>query len=179
MMDVRLLHPDHIEFPEAAMAWANSDFYPIGAVKGEGGEWFPLAIDRTRQPHAIVNGQPHALPPEEAGPALFNALEETCERLWGQNWNAAIVELFGINRRTAQRQRVATNLLPPKILMTIAYIASADDGPELARALVSYSRYKKWADGDAEVARKYWNNVADIYEEEFEEQMGTTNVPKV
>lgn len=147
-MDVQLLHPESIFFPTVEIDWAQAEVFPIGVVKlTKRGELLPLAIaqlGRLRALVAFVDGKPVELDLAEAGPAFYAALDRQCEVAWGHSWNAALGEIFSLNRRTLQRDRVERYLLPPRVCMTLSYIFSADDSAQLAELLIAVSRYHAW-----------------------------------
>lgn len=165
------MHQDAFTFPQHRTDWAEMGVSPIGIVKDGEGDWFALAIDGKRQPFIVDEDGAHALDKEVAGPAIYQALDETCEALWGHSWNSAIGEIFRINRRTTQRDRVSKYLLPPRILQIIAYVATSDDREELAGALVAIARYAARSKSKAETL-SYWQNVADVFYGDNDEQMG-------
>lgn len=159
-----MLHHDHPSYPSEDLPGLAPGLTPVGVVRlDDDGPWLPLVIDDVRVLHAIVDGEPVALDKEESGAALYEALNVTCQRLWGHSWNSAVGEVFRMNRRTTQRDRVTRNLLPPRVLQKISYVASADDTTEMANGLIAAARYWARFKGDEAVTRRYWQNVMDVF----------------
>ncbi len=166
------MHQDNFAFPDGDRDWHRMGLKPIGIVrKGKEDEWLPLAVDDRRIAFTVDGDEVTPLDKELAGPAIFQALEETCERLWGHSWNSSVGEIFSLNRRTIQRDRVSKGLLPPRILQMIAYVSSADDGEELAEALIAVSRYAAKFK-DKEIVRRYMQNAIDVFYGDFDREIG-------
>jgi hypothetical protein len=159
---VQIIHKDAFAFNGADLDWGKLELAPIGMVQDEEGAWFPLALDAKRQPFLVDAEGPHPLDREKAGTSIYRALDETCERLWGHSWNSSVGEIFHLNRRTTQRDRVSRYLLPPPVLQVLAYVASADDSQELAGALLALARYAAKTKSKEE-AMRYWMNAAKVF----------------
>lgn len=178
MMEVKIMHQDAFTYPGGDRDWAAIGLTPIGVVNPGDGGWFALALDERRQP-VLVDGEGVApLDMSDVGPAVYRALEAACERLWGNSWNSSVGEIFSLNRRTTQRDRVSKNLLPTRVLQMIAYVASADDGKELAETLIAVSRYAKRFKDKATV-RRYMNNAIDVYYGDFDREIGVEPTTKL
>lgn len=166
-MNVDLLHPDSNSYPRTGIEdLPDTGWILIGVVQ-MGEEYFPLAVKeagRNRLAGYFRDGEIVELELTEVGPAIYDAIDEACAKLWGHSWNAALGELFGLNRRTLQRDRVSRYLLPAKILATISYIASADDGEELAKALLAISAYHAKFE-NPEIVTDYIRNAIEIFYE--------------
>lgn len=148
LMEFEICHPYSREFPEGDYSWSELGLYPIGRIRDEAsGRWLPLALDQRRTPFAIVGtDQPIAVHAGLFGPAFAEALAKLGRNLWGHEWNSSIGELFGINPRTTQRDRVTSNLLPPKLIMTIAFIASRENPRGLAEIVRAVARMRAHSD---------------------------------
>jgi len=158
-----MMHHDYVAFPETSVDFAALGLSPVGVVREDDGPWHPLAIDAQRNAYAVVAGEAVALDPAQAGPAIYAALDETCERLWGNSWNSAVGEIFRVNRRTTQRDRVSRNLLPPAVLQAIAFVACSDEAPNFAEALLAMARLSAKFGNEEGLVRRQWNAVADVY----------------
>jgi len=146
-MDLQLLHPDRVEYPAAPdPALQKAGYTYIGVVQLDGSdEWVPLAIverGRVRELAAIDGNKIVTLDLEVAGPVFYDALDAACEELWQHNWNSMLGSLFGLNRRTLQRDRVSRYLLPARVVETLVYILSADDAAELSLLLQAIAAYE-------------------------------------
>lgn len=159
---VQIMHKDAFAFSGTDLDWEELGLAPIGMVQDEEEDWFPLAIDAKRQPFLVDTDGPHPLDKEKAGTSIYRALDETCERLWGHSWNSSVGEIFRLNRRTTQRDRVSRYLLPPPVLQVVAYVASADDSQELAGALLAFARYAAKTKSKEEAVR-YWMHAAKVF----------------
>lgn len=177
-MNIDFIHPHSSDFPGNAdgTVWETAEMYPIGVVQLEkDGEWVPLAqakVGRNRLLFAIINGEAQPLDMEVAGQAFYEALSETCTRLWGYSWNAAIGDIFGFNRRTLQRDRLVKFMLPPRVLMTIAYINSTvADGEPLPDLLRVIGRYKEWrgTQGQQDIVERYLLSGTKLFYEQDED----------
>lgn len=168
------MHPEAFSYPNGGKDVAALGLSAIGVCRDGDGQWVPLALDDGRNPYAVVGGQAVPLDADVLGPAIYQALDEACERLWGNSWNSSVGEVFRVNRRTTQRDRVSRNLLPPRILQVISYIASADDGQELAAAMLALARYDRKLKGNKEIARRYWMNAFDLYYGDADHEVGVS-----
>lgn len=168
-----MMHPDYVAFPETAADFRALGLSPVGVVREDDGPWHPLAIDGQRNAYAVVAGEAVPLPPEQAGPAIYAALDGTCERLWGNSWNSAVGEIFRMNRRTTQRDRVSRNLLPPAVLQAISYVACADEAPEFADALLALARLAAKFGNEEGLVRRQWSAVADVYFGDASPELGS------
>lgn len=167
-MEVKILHSGSTDFPDGDRDWEKMGLTPIGIVRqGNDDQWLALAVDNGRTAYTLDRDWPAPLDKHIAGPAIFQALEEACERLWGHSWNSSVGEIFSLNRRTIQRDRVSKALLPPRILRTIAYVSSADDGKELAEALIAVSRYAGKFN-DKENVSRLMQNAVNVFFEDFD-----------
>lgn len=158
-MKIDIIHPHSVDFPAPVIDWKERNLYPIGSVR-IGRAILPLALTPDRKPVAIQDDVVKPLDIADVGPAFYDALEAVGDRLWGHGWHIALGDLFGVNRRTTQRDRIARFLLPPPVIMMIAYIGSADDGPMLARGLQLLQRLRR--DKGPEYAATMWQFIADL-----------------
>lgn len=157
------MHHDYVAFPDADVDFRALGLSPVGVFREDDGPWQPLAIDGQRNAVAVISGRAVPLTPEQAGPAIYTALDETCERLWGNSWHSAVGEIFRMSRRTTQRDRVSRNLLPPAVLQAIAFVACADEAPQFAEALLAMARLSAKFGNEEGLVRRQWNKVADVY----------------
>lgn len=143
--------------------WMDRDIHPIGVIE-QFDQLSILGIGPKRQLLALIDGQAYPIEAEDAGMALFNALDLAAFWLWGHAWNSALGDIFGINRRTTQRDRVGKNLLPPKVLYLVAHMASRPDGQAMAAALQAVAAFDKTQEYRDEMAvRESWQFVIDAY----------------
>lgn len=166
-MKITLLHPRHARFPKTDFDWAENSIFPIGVLGSVGDTDVVVGIvqeKRNRKLVAVrVDGSVEDLDASEAGPALYEALDQVGNQLWGNSWNSAVGEIFGLNRRTTQRDRVSTNLLPPRLVMCITYIASAPDAFEMAGLLVVIARYAGALEIGRDQVESYVRAALDFY----------------
>lgn len=166
-MKITLLHPRHAAFPKFDFDWDGKRIYPVGILGAPGDTDIAVGIIQAdRQRHAVAvhpDGTVSDLDARDAGEALYDALDRTGNHLWGHTWNSAVGEIFGINRRTTQRDRVSTNLLPPRLLMYIGYIVSAKDAFELAGLLLLLARYENAGGADREKTEGHIRSALDFY----------------
>lgn len=166
-MKITILHPRHARFPKTDFSWSDKQIYPFGVLGSPGDTNVVVGIVQQDRNRSLVGVHPDGtvehLDIQEAGPALYEALDWTGTHLWGNSWNSAVGEIFGINRRTTQRDRVSTNLLPPRLLMSIAYIASAKDAFELAGLLLMISRYANAVEADREQTENYFQTALNFF----------------
>lgn len=166
------MHQDNFAFPDGDRDWEGMGLMPIGIVRrDEDDDWHALALDDRRGAFMVDGDKATPLDREEVGPAIFQAMEDACERLWGHSWNSSIGEIFALNRRTVQRDRVAKALLPPRVLAIIAYVSSADDGEELAEALIAVSRYAAKFK-DKQVVKRYIENAVEVFYGDYDREIG-------
>lgn len=125
---------------------------------GAGGSQFPLFMNDGRQCFTW-NGK-RMMPCGNFGYELWIGVEATCRTLWGEGWQHAVSEIWGINRRTLQRDRVVSNLLPPRILRQVSRIASLPDAKTMAGALFAYAKLAKGDDAEAR-----WRMIPELFEE--------------
>ncbi|NEU13499.1 hypothetical protein G3T14_15360 [Methylobacterium sp. BTF04] len=167
------MHRDHPQFPDGDRDWKALGLVPIGIVRDGEDDWQALAIDGKRRLFSLGAEADEAvlLDREALGPLVYESLDETCHSLWGHSWNSSIGEIFRLNRRTTQRDRVASYLLPPRVLQIIAYVASADDREELAGMLLSIARYAARFPNE-KLVHRYVANALEIFFGDFDEHMG-------
>lgn len=164
--EVAIVHPDGAGFPPDMRDYdfARDGLFPVGIIRQGAGAWLPLVVDETRTLMTMLDGGVEIVVlSAEAREVYFQALLKACERLFGEDWPGALHDILGINRRAVQRGRIATNLLPPRLLTALSYVASADDGEELAAALAALAKYDKRFDGDDERVRRYWSDALDVF----------------
>jgi hypothetical protein len=188
-LDVRihLLLPTAPDFPkilsghppaEFLRDWMGRGIHPIGVISEEGSSEIVLGVAPQRQLVALFDDQSYPVESPDAGKALFRALDAAAFKLWGHSWNSAVGEIFGVNRRTTQRDRVARNLLPPKVLYMIAYLASLDDGPAMASALLSVAGLHNAAAGNEGAVRSAWQFAIDAFYGTNDEGLRVTMAPE-
>lgn len=166
VMEVALAHPDSSGFPEdmSEYDYGRDGFFVVGIIRQGGGPWFPLVVDESRTLMTMLDGGVEiSVLPDEARELYVHALINACERLFGPDWPIALSQLLDINRRAVQRGRIFSNLLPPRFLTVLSYVASADDGEELATAMMAMVKYDKRCEGDEQKARRHWADVADVF----------------
>jgi hypothetical protein len=170
--EIQLIHPQRSGIPpeEEHDDLRKAGYTFVGLVRREASEdWAALAIlerGRDRSLAMVYADQVIDLPLEVAGEAFFYALGEACEALWQHNWNAVLGTLFGLNRRTLQRDRVAQYLLPARVTETLSYILSADDAAELSLLLQAIVAYKKRF-GDRRVVERYVEGGLTLFYDDY------------
>lgn len=101
-----------------------------------------LAFTPDRRPHALTAGaQPEPLDPVEVNLALGAAVAQAGEDIWGSSWAATMPEAFGINRRTAARDRIERDGLHPTLLATLGELRGGTDARAMGRLLLAMGRY--------------------------------------
>lgn len=167
-MRVELTHSSTGTVPvDLIMTLEDGGWTLVGIVEREIDKHFPLAVKedgRTRLIGYLLDGAVKELSAAEIGSAIYEAVDTACSILWGYAWNAALAELFGLNRRTFQRDRVSRYLLPPKVLSTLAYISSAEDGEDLAKTLLAVAGYHRRLADPALVEDHVMNAVRIFYD---------------
>lgn len=108
----------------------------VGYVDGE-----ILAYDPERRPHALAEGGPVALDLTEVNQTLVAAVDEAGLRVWPGGWTHAMPHAFGMNRRTAQRDRIERNGLHPGILRALGDLASDPDAAGIGSVLSALAAY--------------------------------------
>jgi len=144
-MDVILQHmdPEHWPSPEG---WT---------VVGRVGH-LALAYDTERRPFLIGEGEPQPLDRDATNAALAPAVDAAALRLWPGGWTMALAEVFGINRRNLQPERLARGGLPPAVLQALARMSSHDDAEGMGWLMVALARY---ADTHAEQSLHFVDRV--------------------
>jgi hypothetical protein len=153
-------------------AFIDTGYVPFGLVQmAEGEPYHPLAIrdvERGRFLVALIDGEIVELDNEVAFPAVYEAVEEIAEKILGHSWNSGLGELFDLNRRTMQRDRVSRFLLPPNILAALSYIASADYPEELAKLLLAINAYHTRFKDQKIVEERVKNALKVFYDQRME-----------
>lgn len=150
---------------EVQKQWMDRGVHPIGVIE-QFDQMSILGIGPQRQLLALIGEEAYPIESPDAGKALFRALDQAGTWLWGHSWNSSLGSIFRINRRTTQRDRVAKNLLPPKVLYMVAHLASIDDGPAMAFALQAVAELDKSIGQqyrDEMQVRAAWQFAIDVY----------------
>lgn len=129
----------------------------IGAIVADGSQW-PLYMNDARQ--CWYRKDDRMLSVDGFGYELWVGLDVACRTLWGEGWQHAVGEIWGINRRTLQRDRVVSNLLPPRVLRMISRVSSLPDAKTMAGALFAYAKLSKGDDADAR-----WQMIPSLFDE--------------
>ncbi len=120
-----------------------------------------LAYDPERRPFLIGDGKPEPLDRDATNAALAPAIDAAASRLWPAGWSFAVAEVFGINRRNLQPERLARGGLPPAVLQALAHMSSHDNAEGLGWLMVALARY---ADTHAEQGRHFVDRLEESME---------------
>lgn len=135
---------------------------PIGVIE-QGGRSAALVSLPNRKFIAMIGDKRFSVDSEDFGRALFDALDDAAYDLWGHAWNSAIAEIYHLNRRTTQRDRVQKNFLPANVLHTIAHLSSNENGPAMATNLLAIAGLHKSFNGNEPAVREAWQFTVDAY----------------
>lgn len=167
-MRIQLAHAISGIFPaEMIMDLEDGGWTMFGIAEWKQDQWFPVVIKvagRERLVGYFVDGHVEDLYVADVGPAVYEAIDVACTALWGHAWNAAVAELSGLNRRTFQRDRISRYLLPPQTLSTLAFLAAAEDGEELAKMLLAVAAYHRRLGDQALVEDHVLTAIRTFYE---------------
>ncbi|ODT77723.1 MAG: hypothetical protein ABS76_26685 [Pelagibacterium sp. SCN 64-44] len=147
----------YLRMPDPVQGIGEQYGMPIG-IYVEGGHESPLYMNDDRR--CSYWNDKRMMPAGGFGREMWEAVDATCRTLWGEGWQHAVSEIWGINRRTLQRDRVMSNLLPPRVLRMISTIASMPDAKDMASALFSYARIAK-----GEGAASRWALIPELFDE--------------
>lgn len=129
-MDVNLQYMD-------PKAWPRPDGWIVVGLVGTRA----LAYDGERRPFLIGDGDPEPLDRDAVNVALAPAIDAAASRLWPGGWAFAVAEVFGINRRNLQPERLARGGLPPGVLQALAHMSDSEDAEGVGWLMVALARY--------------------------------------
>lgn len=144
-MNFWLAYVDVDQFPVPA-GWIAVGFLGTGPTI--------LAYDPARVPHSVTDGVPTPLDPVEVNRAVAEAVDVAASRLWPGGWSLAMSEVFGVNRRSLQPERLARQGLPPGVLQALAHLSGGGDAEGLGWLMGALARYADaYAEGPNAVDR--------------------------
>lgn len=158
-MKIEFLHNTSDRFPPTAQKknWDALELAPVGIVdRGEGVEVFAMSVDRK----CFAVGETGEAPLTDVGDAFFEALERLCHGVWGHRWHMAVSDIFGITRRTTQRDRITKSLMSPFTIQSLTYIATDERPGTYGRELETFGRIQ--AGANEEYATELWKAAAEL-----------------
>lgn len=158
-MKIEFLHNTSDRFPPVARKtnWDAAQLAPLGIIdRGDDTEVFAMSADR--KCFAIGEGGEVAL--DDVGDAFYDALERLCHGVWGHRWHMAVADIFGITRRTTQRDRVTKSLMSPFMIQSLTYIATDETPGTYGRELETFGRIQ--ASANEEYANELWQAAAEM-----------------
>ncbi|KQN75096.1 hypothetical protein [Devosia sp. Leaf64] len=106
--------------------------------------YYPLAIvqcGRVRKLAAIINGEAADIEAPDAGAEFHSVFEDLISDIWPEDHVAALTRLFGFNRRSVQRDRISTWLIPGPVVQLLTYVHSRPDRRAFAQMLLVMCEY--------------------------------------
>lgn len=121
----------------SAETWPRPEGWTVVGVVGR----LALAYDTDRNPYLVGEGEPVPLDRAQVNAALAPAVDAAASRLWPGGWTVPFSEVFGVNRRSLQPDRLARQGLPPGVLRALAEMSCEPDAEGLGWMLMSIARY--------------------------------------
>lgn len=129
-MDIHLAYMD----PET---WPRPDGWTVVGRVGR----LALAYDPERRPHLVGEGEPRPLDVAEVNRAMIPAIDAAASKLWPGGWHQAFSEVFGVNRRSLNVDRLLHRGLPPGVLRALADLSDSHDAEGLGWLVMALGRY--------------------------------------
>jgi hypothetical protein len=127
------IHLEHMD----AETWLRPEGWTVVGRVGR----LALAYDAERRPHLVGEGEPRPLDPAEVNRAMVPAIDAAASKLWPGGWHQAFSEVFGVNRRSLNVDRLLQRGLPPGVLQALAELSDSHDAEGLGWLVMALGRY--------------------------------------